>query len=125
MERTGLVRRVPAGTHVFHQGDPGSEMFVIQSGRVEIPKRIDERAIVLDTLGRGEFFGEMSVLESLPREADAVATDDVSLLVIGQGALLMRLRRDPTFALELLHALSQRIRRTTSDLVNRMGGAEP
>ena len=66
------------------------------------------RDVVLATLGRGEFFGEMSLLESLPRDADAiVVSDEASLLVIGQGALLIRLRRDPTFSLELLHALSR------------------
>ena len=85
-------------------------MFVIRSGEVEI-RRVDGDAEgVVARLGPGEFFGEMSVLESLPRDADALAVTDVQLLVITQGGLLMRLRRDPTFALEMLHRLSGRVR---------------
>jgi CRP-like cAMP-binding protein len=61
-------------------------------------------------------------LESLPRDADAIVlSDQADLLVIGQGALLMRLRRDPTFALELLHALSRRVRKLTGELIRAMG----
>ena len=52
----------------------------------------------------------MSLLESLPREADATAVTDTELLVITQGGLLVRLRRDPTFAVEMLHKLSGRVR---------------
>ena len=81
---------------------------------------------MLATLGRGEFFGEMSVLESLPRDADAiVVSEEASLLVIGQGALLMRLRRDPTFALELLHALSRRVRKLTAEVIETAGDRRP
>ena len=62
------------------------------------------------TLRQGDFFGEMSVLESMPRDADAVALTHTELLVITQGGLLIRLRRDPTFAIEMLHKLSGRVR---------------
>jgi CRP/FNR family transcriptional regulator, cyclic AMP receptor protein len=125
-ERVGYVRQARQGELVVRQGDSGSEMFVIQRGEVEIRKRASGRDVVLATLGRGEFFGEMSVLESLPRDADAiVVSDEASFLVIGQGALLMRLRRDPTFALEMMHALSRRVRRLTADLIERMGDGEP
>jgi CRP/FNR family cyclic AMP-dependent transcriptional regulator len=121
-ERIGYVRQARGGEHVVRQGDSGSEMFVIQRGEVEIRKHAAGRDVVLATLGRGEFFGEMSVLESLPRDASAVVvSDEASLLVIGQGALLMRLRRDPTFALELLHALSRRVRKLTGEVIATMG----
>ena len=62
------------------------------------------------TLRQGDFFGEMSLLESMPREADATAVTHTELLVITQGGLLVRLRRDPTFAVEMLHKLSGRVR---------------
>jgi CRP-like cAMP-binding protein len=52
----------------------------------------------------------MSVLESLPREATAHAVGPTRLLALGQGALLLRLRQDPSFALEMLNRLSGRIR---------------
>jgi CRP-like cAMP-binding protein len=99
-------RFVRAGDEIVRQGDAATEMFVIRSGTVEIQRSGE----VVACLGPGEFFGEMSLLESLPRDADAVARTDVELLVITQGGLLVRLRRDPTFALEMLHRLSGRVR---------------
>src|SRR4051794_35288730 len=103
-------RTVPAGDYIVRQGDEAVDMFVIRFGDVEISRQNGEGKTVLATLGRGDFFGEMSLLESLPREANALALTDTTVLVITQGGLLMRLRRDPTFALEMLHALSRRIR---------------
>ncbi len=103
-------RMVEAGEAVFRHGDKGSELFVIQSGTVEISRGQGEHRNVLATLRQGAFFGEMSVLESMPRDADAVAVTRTELLVITQGGLLIRLRRDPTFALEMLHQLSGRVR---------------
>jgi CRP-like cAMP-binding protein len=103
-------RVAEAGEVIFRQGDNAVDMFVIQSGVVEIARGAGADRAVMATLGQGDFFGEMSLLESLPREADAVASTRVELLVITQGGLLVRLRRDPTFAIEMLHKLSSRIR---------------
>jgi CRP/FNR family cyclic AMP-dependent transcriptional regulator len=107
----GDIQRVAeAGEVLFRQGDTATHMFVIQSGVVEISRGQGDQRTVIATLRQGDFFGEMSLLESMPREADAVATTHVELLVITQGGLLIRLRRDPTFAIEMLHELSGRIR---------------
>ena len=109
-------RTVEAGETIFRQADKGSELFVIQSGSVEISRRQGEERTVMATLTQGAFFGEMSVLESMPRDADAVAVTRVELLVISQGGLLIRLRRDPTFAVEMLHQLSGRVRALNQQL---------
>jgi CRP-like cAMP-binding protein len=77
---------------------------------VEIFPCRDGHETVLARLGKGEFFGEMSVLESLPRDASARSNGPSALLGLGPGALLLRLRQDPSLALEMLHALSGRIR---------------
>jgi CRP-like cAMP-binding protein len=106
----GLTRIAEAGEVVFRQGDKGVDMFVIQSGAVEISRGEGADRAVLATLRQGDFFGEMSLLESMPREADAVAVTHTELLVITQGGLLVRLRRDPSFAVEMLHKLSGRVR---------------
>lgn len=108
----GTRRTFDAGEAIVQRGDAADEMFVIRSGRVEI--RRDDGVVA--ELGPGDFFGEMSLLESLPRDADAVALTAVDLLVITQGALLVRLRRDPTFALEMLHRLSGRVRALNAQL---------
>jgi CRP-like cAMP-binding protein len=59
----------------------------------------------------------MSLLESLPRDATARAIGETELLVISAGALLVRMRRDPTFAFEMLHRLSGRVRTLNARLV--------
>ena len=101
---------VQTGDYVVREGDPGRDMYVIQSGRVRISRRLGGEERELAVLGKGQFFGEMSLLESLPREADVQALEETELLVIGPGDLLLRIRRDPTFAIEMLHALSGRVR---------------
>jgi CRP-like cAMP-binding protein len=111
-------RTVDAGEYVFRHGDKGSELFVIQSGTVEISRGEGDQRILMATLRQGAFFGEMSVLESMPRDADARAVTETKLLVITQGGLLIRLRRDPTFAVEMLHQLSGRVR-ALNQLVDR------
>jgi CRP-like cAMP-binding protein len=95
------------GEAIVRQGDTGREMFIIRSGHALVQRSTGGQ---IARLGKGEFFGEMSVLESMPRDADVVADGVTRVLVLGPGALLVRLRRDPTFALELLQALSSRVR---------------
>ena len=79
---------------------------------------------MLSELGPGDFFGEMSLLESLPRDADATAMGETHLLVLNAGSLLVRLRRDPTFALEMLHRLSGRVRTLNADLEKALADRE-
>ena len=98
------------GDLIVAAGDTGNEMFVIQRGAVVISRRRNDKVVELDRLERGQFFGEMSLLESLPRDADVHAVGPTTLLVLGSGGLLLRLRRDPSFALEMLQQLSHRIR---------------
>ena len=98
------------GERIVAEGDQSRDMFVILSGRVRITKRAGEQDVELATLERGDFFGEMSLLESLPRDASAVAQGETRLLVIGASGLLVRMRRDPTFGFEMLQRLSGRVR---------------
>lgn len=112
------------GEIIFNEGDSSSEMFVVRSGKVEISKSVGGHSMRLATLDRGSFFGEMSLLEGLPRSATARAIGDVSLLVLRPGSLLLQIRRDPTFAFELLQQLSGRIRDLDEKLVFKLAIAE-
>ena len=100
------VREFADGEFIVREGETGQEMFIIQSG-IAIVRRSDTEVA---RLGKGEFFGEMSVLESSARDADVIAHGRTRVLALGPGALFVRLRRDPSFALELLQALSSRVR---------------
>lgn len=105
------------GELIVAEGDQSRDMFVIQSGRVRITKRVAGKDVELATLGRGDFFGEMSLLESLPRDASAHAAGETHLLVVSASGLLVRMRRDPTFAFEMLQRLSGRVRSLNARLV--------
>lgn len=120
MSEKELERTCRDGEVIVREGERSREMFVIQSGSVRITKRVGASDVELAVLAKGDFFGEMSVLESLPRDASAVAVGETKLLSISTGALLVRMRRDPTFAYELLHRLSGRIRALNARLVATM-----
>ena len=64
-------REFPRGTVLFREGDPGGEMYVVSRGKVSISARGGAVEKVLSTLGQGEFFGEMSILNDAPRSATA------------------------------------------------------
>ncbi|HEX2731880.1 MAG TPA: cyclic nucleotide-binding domain-containing protein [Polyangiaceae bacterium] len=110
---------------ICREGETSAEMFVIQSGRVRIFKQSQRGRVELAMLERGNFFGEMSLLEGLPRDASAESVGPTRVLVMNTGALLVRLRRDPTFAFELLHRLSGRVRALNARLLEALEKHKP
>jgi CRP-like cAMP-binding protein len=112
------------GETVFREGEDTTEMFVLREGQIEIVKNVAGHEVRLALLGRGSFFGEMSLLEGLPRSATARSVGKSSLLVLRPGSLLLQIRRDPTFAFELLQQMSRRIRELNDKLVFRVATAE-
>jgi F420-non-reducing hydrogenase small subunit len=101
------------GDTVFRQGDPGDTMYLIQTGAIEISSARDGGEIVLALLEKGDFFGEMVLLDSLPRSTTAKAIAPTRLLPLTRESLLDRLKSDPTVALHLLRAFCRRIERTS------------
>lgn len=112
------------GEVIVHEGDDSREMYVIQSGAVLVTRSIDGKKVELAQLERGNFFGEMSLLESIPRNATIRAVGETRLLVIKPGDLLLKIRRNPTFALEMLQQMSLRIRRLNGRLVELLSDDE-
>jgi CRP-like cAMP-binding protein len=109
---TGLFRncdetkRVPAGSVIFSEGDRGEEMFGIVKGTVEL--RIGDS--VLGTLGPEEVFGEMALIDAEPRSATAVAVTECDLAVISKRHFLFLVHETPTFALQVMSSMADRIR---------------
>jgi CRP-like cAMP-binding protein len=118
------IVRLPAGATVFSEGDVGTEMFVIQSGSVEIAKRVKEGLKTLAVLEKGDFFGEMSILEDVPRTADVITRTDVELVRINQSTFDEMLRHNGEIAVRMLRKLSRRLRETTA-LLEQSTGAAP
>lgn len=112
------------GEIIFREGEQTAEMFVVHEGKVEILKHAGGHAVRLAVLERGSFFGEMSLLEGLPRSATARSVGSSKLLVLRPGSLLMLIRRDPTFAFEMLQQMSARIRELNDKLVLKVAIAE-
>ena len=112
------------GEVVVREGEETREMFIIREGRIEILKQVGGHEVRLAILERGSFFGEMSLLEGLPRSATARAIGKTELVVLRPGSLLVQIRRDPTFAFELLQQMSRRVRELNDKLVLKVASAE-
>jgi CRP/FNR family cyclic AMP-dependent transcriptional regulator len=106
------ARDYKAGDVIFKQGDPAQELFIIQSGEVEI--RLDNR--VLETLPQYSIFGEMALIDAAPRSATAVAASDVKLVPVGEKQFLFLVSNTPHFALNMMRIMARRLRATNRSL---------
>lgn len=95
-----------AGDVIFREGDSGNVFYVIKSGKVSV--RLGNRT--LQTLGEGEIFGEMALIDSEPRSATVVAEADTSLVPVGEKQFLFMTSEAPFFALSLMRVLVKRLR---------------
>jgi uncharacterized membrane protein len=108
-------------TRLFRQGDTGDAMYLIESGRVRISIRAeDKQEVTLAELAQGDFFGEMSIIDGRQRSADAQVIEDSRLAVLSRDAFLSFVRKKPDVALEMLSALTDRLRRTDELLRSRV-----
>ncbi len=114
-------KNVPQNTRLFRQGDDGDAMYLIESGRVRISIRDhDKQELTLAELAQGDFFGEMSIIDGRQRSADAQVVEDSRLAVLSRDAFLSFVRTKPDVALEMLSALTDRLRRTDELLRSRV-----
>jgi CRP-like cAMP-binding protein len=111
-------REFPKGTVLFREGDPGKEMYVVQSGKVNITKTVRDTEKVLAALGPGEFFGEMSILNNKPRSAGAVMAEDGKLLVIDPRTFEAMIRGNVEIAVRLIKKLSDRLQEADDQIEN-------
>ncbi len=96
----------PAGSVIFSKDEPGTAMYIIASGDVELAYDGDRSV----RIGPGESFGEMALIDRRPRSTSAVAATDVELLAISQGLFLVLVQDTPYFALEVMQSLTERLR---------------
>ena len=106
-------RRYAKGEVIFHQGDAGTALYIVEEGGVKIVLGSEEgKEVILALLGRGDFFGELALLDGEPRSADAVARDATQLLALRRDDFLRFVLDKPRVAASLLAVLSRRLRRT-------------
>jgi CRP/FNR family transcriptional regulator, cyclic AMP receptor protein len=102
-----------SGAVLFRAGDNGDAMYLIEEGKVRICVRAkDGYEVTLTELERGDFFGEMALLEGKPRSADARVAEDARLAVLSREHFLSFVRSNPNVGLEMLTALANRLRHT-------------
>ncbi|HSP19866.1 MAG TPA: Crp/Fnr family transcriptional regulator [Myxococcaceae bacterium] len=102
-------KELPKGTVLFHEGEVGKEMFVLQSGRVIITKTVRETVRTLATLGPGEFFGEMALISNRPRNATATVDEPARLLVIDPKTFEAMIRGNAEIAVRMIKKLAERL----------------
>jgi CRP/FNR family transcriptional regulator, cyclic AMP receptor protein len=101
---------VKQGKVLVEEGKPGHEFFLIEDGTAEV--RRNNRKVA--TLARGQFFGELSLLDRGPRSATVIANTDMTLVVLGQREFLGVIDEVPAMAHKLLAALAGRLREADS-----------
>src|SRR5690349_5309670 len=111
-------KEFPKGTVLFREGDTGKEMFVLQSGRVAITKRVRDVEKVLAILGPGEFFGEMAIISNRPRNASALVQDDAKLLVIDPKTFEGMIRGNSEIAVRMIKKLAERLNEADAQIEN-------
>ncbi|MCK4465065.1 MAG: cyclic nucleotide-binding domain-containing protein [Bacteroidales bacterium] len=105
-----ITKEYNKGDIIIKEGDPGREMYIIKSGSVDVIKSERDKEIILATLSRGDFFGEMAILENVYRTATVKARETSQLTILTTGNFLIKLRKDPTFAFQIMQKMSRRIR---------------
>jgi len=106
-------RSYSVGETIFHQGEPGDEIFLVSNGRVQVFITSDTgEKIILGENTRGDVFGEISLLDGGPRTAAAVAVEATEVLSLDRDKLLELVQRHPHVAIDLLTVMGQRLRGT-------------
>jgi CRP-like cAMP-binding protein len=108
------------GATLFSKGDAGNSLFAVISGTIKISiSSADGRNAILNLIGAGEIFGEMSVLDGQVRSADATANTNCEIFAIDRREFLPFMRSQPELAMKLIELLCTRLR-WTSDQVEQV-----
>ncbi|MGB6662538.1 MAG: cyclic nucleotide-binding domain-containing protein [Xanthobacteraceae bacterium] len=106
------ARDYKAGDVIFNEGDAARELFIIQSGEVEI--RLGNRA--LESLPQYSIVGEMALIDTAPRSATAVAASEVKLVPVPEKQFLFLISNTPHFALNVMRIMARRLRAMNKSL---------
>jgi len=109
--QVAVPRSFPGATRVFHEGDRSDACYIVRSGGFRVTREhSDGRAITLATLGPGDIFGELAMLDGEVRSASVEALGDGELLALPAGEVRALLGRHPDITVKLVAALVRRLR---------------
>lgn len=112
----GRVLYYEDGDVIFEENSVTTEMYVIESGRIELSKRIDGKKTPIAVLIGGDFFGEMVLFKSIPQDVTAIALGKTALLALSTEELLKLMQTNLQFSINILQSLMNRLRNTNSVL---------
>ena len=120
------VRSLAAGETLFRRGEPGSSMFVIEEGEVEILLPVDPpvNEVQLSVLQEGEFFGELSLFADTPRTATARARTNTRLVEMQRGDFITFVMERPSIGVSMLAEMAKRLQ-LTNDLITSLASKNP
>jgi CRP/FNR family transcriptional regulator, cyclic AMP receptor protein len=117
------IHEYAASEVIFEEGSTGRELFVVLGGKVDIVKDSGPNRTLIVSLGKGEFFGEMAVIDGSSRSATAVAaTTGTRVMRINHARFVYLVSQQPAFALMIMDALSKRLR--ASNAINYRAAAQ-
>jgi methyl-accepting chemotaxis protein len=118
----GTTKKLKNGEILFREGEPGKEMYIVIEGCVEISIDQGNKRIILATFMPGDFFGDMSLLEEMPRSGTATATKPTTMVALDQANFRRVLSVNSELAWRVMKGLSARIRNQNRELALRLSG---
>jgi len=113
------VKGFPRNTIVIHEGDDSDSLFLILSGRVKVFLTSEKgREVILNSQGAGEYFGELALLDDLPRSASVITAESCQFCVISKKPFQEVLVGHPEIALKVIKNLTRRVRALTDNVKN-------
>jgi len=110
LERRSIpLQKFAAGERIFIEHEPGTAMYVVCRGAVDVTSF----GKVLDKVGPGGVFGEMALIDDAPRAAAAQASQPTEVAVIDKRTFLTLISEEPEFALQIMKLMAERVRRKT------------
>jgi CRP/FNR family cyclic AMP-dependent transcriptional regulator len=105
------INEYDVGDVIFEEGSAGRELYVVLDGKIDIVKDTGATRTTIVTLGKGEFFGEMAVIDGSSRSATAIAAaPKTRVMRINHARFVYLVSQQPAFALMIMDALSKRLR---------------
>ncbi len=112
-----ITRAYKKGDVIVKEGEDAIAFYLITKGRVSVVRGGDGKSqTALASLTAGDFFGEMALLDSYPRSASVVASEDTECLVLSRWDFVAEMRSNPHIAVQMLPVLSRRLRKLQQDV---------
>ena len=114
LQKYGKV--LPSDQIVFRENEEGDQMFIIQEGKVQISRQIAGKATPIAVLEKGEFFGEMAIVNRIKRTASATTLEPTTLLAFDRVGLEQMIEKNPKIALSIIDKLCRRLQNANGQI---------